>query len=382
MTEKTSPVEQRRVFDLIWSQMPHMQNRMSSSWWFFLLFPKGEEGYGPKQFMFSLANRVGDTVSINGVQLPGIDLKRPIRDGVDRFDAISAGWYCDGQEVYEDLVKQTAPAALSSEGFIRAWAKQANGEQYGGEIRASINDPLTLEADFKGARGEAHFSAWGDLHTLDTSPDESMNVATPFGGTHFIAWRLLNFKGEFTTPAGTEKLEGLGYFQRVCLNVPTFPWKWIWAVFEDGTLFSSYIPYIGSNFLRSGYKFFNRRWLEERTISVSAGAFIDFPGPDERLDFDTARITPILGDGPHPDFTVHAKFKNGDFLRFRAEPYGHARQALDRPVLNGRLSTHWTYNEYMFRMRELSGRIGDKVINKQTMGNGFGSLEYTWGLGL
>jgi hypothetical protein len=36
----------------------------------------------------------------------------------------------------------------------------------------------------------------------------------------------------------------------------------------------------------------------------------------------------------------------------------------------------------MFRMRELSGRIADKVINKKTMGNGFGSLEYTWGMGL
>ena len=52
MIEKTSAGEQKRVFDLIWSQMPHMPNRMSSSWWFFLLFPKGEDGYGPKQFMF------------------------------------------------------------------------------------------------------------------------------------------------------------------------------------------------------------------------------------------------------------------------------------------------------------------------------------------
>ncbi len=382
MSEKTSAVEQKRVFDLIWSQMPHLQNRMSSSWWFFILFPKGEEGYGPKQFMFSISNRVGDVVSISGSQLPGIDLKRPIIDGKDQFDAISVGWYCDGKEVYEDLVKQTAVATLSSDGFIQAWVEQADGEQHGGEIRASATDPLTLEAHFRGADGEARFTTWGDLDKLDTSPDESINIDTPLGGTHFIAWRLVNFKGEFTTPAGTEKLQGLGYFQRVCLNVPTFPWKWIWALFEDGTLFSAYVPYIGSNLFRRGYKFFDRKWLEQRTISISPAAYIDFHGAAERLDFDTARITPILGDGPHPDFGVHAKFKNGDFLRFRAECYGHARQTIDRPVLGGRASTHWAYNEYMFRMRELSGRIGDKIINKKTMGSGFGSLEYTWGLGL
>ena len=382
MIEKTSTGEQKRVFDLIWSQMPHMQNRMSSSWWFFILFPKGEAGYGPKQFMFSVANRAGDVVSINGVQLPGIDLNRSIKNGVDQFDAISVGWYCDGKEVYDGLVMQTAEAALSSEGYIQAWAKQANGEQHGGEIRASVTDPLTLEAHFKGAKGEARFTTWGDLDKLDTSPDESINISTPVGGVHFIAWRLVNFKGEFTTPAGTEQLEGLGYFQRVCLNVPTFPWKWIWALFEDGTLFSAYVPYIGPNLFRRGYKFFDRNWMEQRSISVAPAAYIDFNGAAERLDFDTARITPILGNGPHPDFGVHAKFKNGDFIRFRAESYGHANQTIDRSVLGGRASTHWTYNEYMFRMRELSGRIGDKVINKKTMGSGFGSLEYTWGLGL
>jgi hypothetical protein len=382
MPEKTSAVEQKRVFDLIWSQMPQMQNRTSSSWWFFILLPKGEEGYGPKQFMFSVANRVGDVVSITGTQLPGIDLKREINDGVDRFDSISVGWYCDGKEVYEDLVKRTAVATLSRKGSIQAWAEQANGEQYGSEVRASATDPLTLEAHFKGANGEARFSTWGNLDKLDTSPDEAINIDTPLGGTHFIAWRLVNFKGEFRTPTGTEQLEGLGYFQRVCLNVPTFPWKWIWALFEDGTLFSSYVPYIGPNLFRRGYKFFNKEWIEQRTISVAPAAYIDFHGATERLDFDTAKITPILGNGPHPDFGVHAKFKNGDFIRFRAECYGHAGQYIDRSVLNGRASTHWTYNEYMFRMRELSGRIGEKLINKKTMGNGFGSLEYTWGLGL
>jgi hypothetical protein len=382
MTDKTSPAEQQRAFNLIWSQMPEMQNRMSSSWWFFLLFPKGEEGYGPKQIMFAITARVGDTVGITGVEIPGIDLQRPKDPRNDQFDVVTVGWYCDGEQVYDPLLRQKALATLSSDGYIRTWADLPNGEKHGGEIRVSGDDPMALEAHFKGAEGEGHFTTWGDLTTIDTSPDESLNINTPFGGTHFVAWRLVNFKGEFTTPAGTEQLEGLGYFQRVCLNVPTFPWKWIWALFEDGTLFSSYVPYVGPQLFRKGYKFFSNQRMERSTIPIASAAFIDFHGASERLFFDKASIKPILDNGSHPDFAVHARFKNGDFLKFRAECYGHAQQTLDRSILKGRLDTHWNYNEYMFRMRELSGRIGDKVINKKSMGQGFGSLEYTWGVGL
>ena len=37
-------LENQRIYNLIWSQMPEMQNRNSSSWWFFLMFRKSEEG--------------------------------------------------------------------------------------------------------------------------------------------------------------------------------------------------------------------------------------------------------------------------------------------------------------------------------------------------
>jgi hypothetical protein len=48
----------------------------------------------------------------------------------------------------------------------------------------------------------------------------------------------------------------------------------------------------------------------------------------------------------------------------------------------GSKETHWSYNEYMFRMANLNGRIAGQPINAATMGQGFGNLEYSWGLGL
>jgi hypothetical protein len=376
--------EHQRVYDLIWSQMPRMQKRTSSSWWFFILFPEGEQGYGPRQIMFTIASRVGKRIRVNDMWFPGIDLNRSIVDGEDKFHAISVGWYCDGHQVHEDILKETAVTTLSaSNRVIKCWAREENSEGHGFEIRQSAGRPLALQAQIKGENGNARFEAWGDLDSLHSSPAEAINIDTIAGGTHFIAWRRMNFEGEFDLAGtGSETLTGICYFQRVCLNVPTFPWKWLWALFPDGTMFSAYVPYLGFNLFRKGYKFLNRNWKEQASISVSPGAFWDRPGPSEQIRFGKAAVTPILGRGPHPRFQVKVSNKQGDYLEFLASPYGHTRFYIDRPVLRGLLETHWDYNEYMFRMEHLAGRVGGEPISRETMGQGFGTLEYTWGLGL
>jgi hypothetical protein len=380
-TYRTS-LENERVFNLIWSQMPEMQNRHSSSWWFFLLFPKGEEGYGPRQLMFTIATRMGRRIRVSDAWLPGLDQRRTIRDGIDRFHAISVGWYCDGQQVHKDFLKQVAPTVLSEpQEFIQCWADERAGQRIGCEFRASSDRDLTLEAIIEGQNGKAHFEAWGDLDSMDSSPHESMNIDTPLGGTHFIAWRRMNFAGDFDLPTGREHLEGICYFQRVCLNVPTFPWKWIWSLFPDGSMFSAYVPYVGLNLLRRGYKFFASNRLEQATLPIAGAGFWDMPGPGQRINFDHASVTPILGQDKYPQFDVQVSNKQGDALAFLAAPYGHTHLYIDRPVW-GSQETHWSYNEYMFRMANLNGRIAGQPINAATMGQGFGNLEYSWGLGL
>jgi hypothetical protein len=373
--------EHKRVYDLIWSQMPYMQNRMSSSWWFFLLFPEQGSGYGPKQLMYTIATRAGEEVQINGVGFPGLDLNRPTEGKTDLFSAMTVGWHHDGTQLHHELVKQPAWAKLSSDGYIEAWAEQENGERHGGEIRASQDRQLGLKAHFKGANGEARFETWGDLTGITSSPHESINLDTPLGGTHFIAWRRIRFSGEFRSPGGTEQLQGIGYFQRVCMNVPTFPWKWFWCAFEDGTVFSAFVPYVGLQLFRKGYKFLPQL-IERATISLLPAAFVQFPGESERVWFNRARITPLLDGGAHPQFAIHARSRHGDTVHCLAKPYGHTRFYIDRPLLKGLLNSHWNYNEYMVRILDLDGRIGDRPLNQETMGNGFASLEYTWGLGL
>ena len=369
------------AFDLIWSQMPDLQNDMSSSWWFFLLLPKQEKGYGPKQMMFTLASRVGREVMIKGVWHEGVSTQREIKNGVDRFNTVVLGWIHDGETYHGDIVRHPAQAELSKEGYIRAWAEQDNGQQYGGEIRVNPDRPLALKAQYNGPKGSAKFDVWGSMDGRYTYPELAVDLKTPLGGANMIAWRRASFAGEFTSPSGTEYLEGVTYFQRVSLNVPPFPWYWVWALLEDESLFSAYVPYLGLNLFRRQYRFYSPR-LEQTALPIHSGAFLDIPGRSEVKQFNKCRVTPIPNGGPHPAFTVRAQAPDGDFLSFVIQPYGHTRIPMKRKLLRRAVETHYDYNEYIFRMGELDGRVGSRTINHQTAGSGYGSLEYTWGLGL
>lgn len=376
-------LENQRVFNLIWSQMPAMQNRHSSSWWFFLMFPRGEDGYGPRQLMYAIASRAGERIRVNDVWLPGIDLNRPVVDGVDKFHAMNVGWYNDGRGSHVYVLKEASPVVLSErEQIISSWTPSNGENAHGIEIRSSRTRQLALETIARGPHGAAHFEAWGDLDSKHSSPHESININTPFGGTHFIAWRRMHFEGEFDLPDGREHLSGICYFQRPCVNAPLFPWKWIWSLFPDGTIFSAYIPYVGFNLLRKGYRFFGRERVEQITIPIADAAFWDTPGPGEETLFSKASITPLLEVGPYPQFDVRVSNDEGDHLAFCADTYGHSYFYIDRPVLNKRIETHWSYSEYMFRMADLHGQVAGKVITRDTMGQNYGNLEYAWGLGL
>lgn len=373
--------EQQSAFDQIWMQLPERQNGSSSSWWFFILFPEGEAGYGPKQMMFAMASRAGDRLRVNGDWVPGMDPDRPVEDGVDEFPVVSVGWYGDDQRVHEHIVNQPAEATLSPAGSLTAWSDEEDGARRGGEIRASEDGP-GLDAHFVGEDCNVRFEAWGDGDTDISSPVVATDVETAAGGSHLVAWRRMRFEGEFDLPGGRQTLEGLCYFQRVCLNLPLFPWKWVWMVFPDGSAFSVMVSFVGPQLLRRGYRFFSSSTLERATLPFRRTGFWEWGDSGERVEFDTISVTPVLDAGAHPDFVVEARNEGGDSVKFLAETYGHARNWIDRPVLWGETESHWSYNEYLIRPEGLRGHAGGKVVDGETMGQGFGTLEYATGLGL
>jgi len=378
--EDRSRAEHQRVFDKIWWQNPERQNWTSSSWWFFLLFPEGEEGYGPKQLMFSTAAAMGDQCRVNGRPTTGMDVDRPTADGVDRFNAATVGWVGDGEQVHDHVVKQPAEAVLSREDRrLRAWAEREDGARRGSEI-AALPDGLGLQAHIIGDDAEAQFEARGELDSKTTAPHHALDIDTPLGGVEVVAWRQMAFEGEFDLPGGRETLSGSCYFQRVCFDMPLFPWKWIWALFPDGSAFSAMIPFVGPQLFRRGYGFFDSTRLERLTIPLRQSGFWKW-GDGSRVEFDRVTIEPLLNAGEYPEFEVRVETDEGDYVSFVARTYGHARNWLERQRLGGLAESHWSYNEFMFRTVDLTGRVDGRRID-ESLGTGFGTLEYSTGLGV
>ena len=331
--------------------------------------------------MFTIAARMGDRIRITDVPLRGIDRNRLLDGGIDRFDATAVGWYCDGHKVHDEYIRHAGPATLDFAGGMLT-CPDSGPEGYRMTFSTPRNGRPALAAEVCGPGGSAQFETWGELDAQISSPVVSMDITTPFGGTHYIGWRRLNFRGRFDLPTGPETLQGIGFFQRVCLNVPTFPWKWIWATFPDQTVFTAYVPYLGLNLFRKGYKFFNSNRLEQATLSIAQSATWIPPGAADPVKFNRMSATPLLGGGPHPQFEIAARNDAGDHIAFTAAPYGLSRFYIDRPLLGGLVESHWNYNEYMFRMENLTGAIGGRAISRERNGQAYGSLEYTYGLGL
>lgn len=369
---------QREGFDLIWRRFPERQIRSSTVWWYIMLMPRQAEGYGPKQMMFSLNCMACDSFMVNKEWYPGFD-RQITKNGEDELlNAVALGWFYDGQKTHKKLVNHGAPAVLSPKGFITAWSAGENGRKLGGEFMAHGDRPFGIRGAFRGKEGGVRFEAWGDPASNTTSPGYVYDYDFKLAGFHVVSWRHLNFAGEVSYPGGTEVVEGIGYFQRVIFDVPLFPWRWVWTAFEDGSIFSCTIAYAGPQLIRRSDRFYPDI-LENAILPVNNAGFFHRNGTREAVNFDKAKVTRIDGD-KYPGFTVECSSANGDFIRFEVVPHSHLQYLLERPILRGRRLSYFNYNEYPFRVANLEGVVNGEAINHQTVGNGFGNCEYTWGL--
>lgn len=367
------------ILPKIWHWYPQKQTRFSSLWWFFLLFPEQEKGYGPQQLMFTVVSPVGQQVQVNKTPHRGLPLRRgagAAKAMEEPFPAYLVGWMHSGQQMYEGLLQETGMAQVEAGRGLRLWTP----EGYGGEIVPCTEHDLALSASFQGPRGGGEFRVWGDPASEMTSPVAAQRE-TIAGGANVLAWRHLRFQGAFTSPEGRQSLSGVGYFQRVCLDIVPFPWKWMWAVFADGSFFSCFVPYLGPHLLRRGDRLFPRR-LENLTLPMRPSAYFCRHGSWETVHFEQVQVDVHTRRGQYPHFLVNCRNEGGDFLKVRAAPYAHNQVLLERPLLQNRLWSCYNYNEYLFRTAEVSGRIGGRPLRADALSPGYGNCEYTWGLGL
>ncbi|MCH8905794.1 MAG: hypothetical protein IH840_01795 [Candidatus Heimdallarchaeota archaeon] len=372
------------AFKDIWTHHAELQNWSSSSWWFFLLLPRQEKGYGPKQLMFTYASRTGSEIKVNSTWQKGFDPNR--RKGkIEQFMTTVVGWINDGTHVHEQVVHQPALATLDYEQQrLEAWETHKDGNSYGATLQGKVDDKYSIEANFVGKKGSAKFTIWNaGLNPVEVP--NLIDVRGPnngkLGGTNLVAWRKASFKGTFTSPSGKETLEGHAYFQRVLMNVPMFPWFWNISLFENGSLFSAFVPYMGLQAIRRDYYFYPQ-WMERMIIPLGGTAYFHDAKTGETTGFDRARVYPEKNGNDHPNFIVKAESLNGDKILLRYRSHNHAQFLLDRRIFQRLWQTKFNYNEYMIEVVKMTGKIDGKPLNMKVIGKGWGNMEYCWGMSL
>ena len=356
-----------------------------------MLLPKQEQGYGPRQMMFSYASRAGKLIAVRDKWQKGFNIDTVDRgNGLAKFMTTVVGWIHDGENVHEEIVHQGALAELSEKGYLRAF-NTIDGEQYGAEIKTSKTREMGIDAEFVGKNGFARFEVWADPQNPDEHPqmtDIRPGFFAKFFNVNLVAWRKINFRGTFKSPAGVEELEGIGYFQRVLFNGPLIPWIWVWTVFEDKSVFSTFIPYAGlQNFRRDDRHFTN--WLENRLLKIKPSAYFIKEGEEQKEVLFTKINMHIKNDGQEfyqslPEVRFKMSNDNGDHLNIRVKAHGHAQFHLDRRVLWHFWMSRWNYNEYMVHIDHIEGKINGKEISTgmKGLGEGWGNMEYAFGMSL
>lgn len=382
----------KKAFDDIWKHHPEYQNWSSSSWWFFLLMPKQKKGYGPKQMMFTYASRQGKLIKVNNTWQKGFSPHRELYKNEEKFWTTVVGWINDGENVHEEIVHQPVRATLNTKKqFLDGMVSKENGEKHGAYISASVEHDLGIDALFKGENGYADFKIWGDEEYKDGKLvnrfelPEIQFIKSPaegkLGNTQLVAWRKFQFKGEFKSPSGTEELEGVGYFQRVLMNIPMPPWKWVYSIFEDGSIFSAFMIYAGlHNFRRDHFLYKDSN--ERRVFHFNPTAYFYDANTNETILFDTATVIPKSNGSDHPDFYFKVSNKKGDQLKLFAKTHNHAQFLLDRRIFKYMWQTKFIYNEYQYEVTKMIGRINGNMIDKSTHGRLWGNIEYVWGWSL
>ncbi|MCY3412243.1 MAG: hypothetical protein INQ03_11470 [Candidatus Heimdallarchaeota archaeon] len=362
----------------IFETYPQLQNEFSSMWYFFVLFPKQGEAFGPKQLMFSFASKVGRHYGVGGKWQKGMKLING-DPKVRKFMTTAVGWCFDGENIHEDLVHQDVLASVSKDGWVRGWVETDDGSKYGGEIIAPDLNEEKLNVHFNGEDGYGKFQVWAEDDWEMSRPLNFDNV-TKLYSSLLIAWRKFSFKGKFGYNSTEEQLEGYGYFQRVCVNLPTMPWYWPILMFPDGSIFSSFQPYFGANCLRARDRVRHRLFRKLR-INVASSAYFADNTNNSITTFKESfvREKPGSTDEDLRFEIVSRNLETGDYVKIETKSLAETGWDLEKRLFTI-FQNLWNYNEHIVEVVRIEGRINGRILNDE--GKIFGNTEYCWGMSI
>jgi len=366
------------------------------SWWWYwvlILIPDDQRPGRSKQLMTLWSTKETDAIRVSGHWWrPGSRMHKDESGGFVIPGMVCAWWY-DGETMYEPiLMKECRMAVIDDKHPL--WPSEGEGKGAGAIIPLLGKDNsfgmlpgnegmwLGLQSDKKSQlRGapisfEAKLTPWWGPPSELTYKNNEISL-----GMGYDILRLQGLKSSLVVDG--VQMMGTAYFQKVTVQAPSVPWFWGMLHFSDGSYLDWFMPHLTPLSTSKDDTPWRKRDVFRKPLKTT-GVFHD------RIRNRTenfSRCEVILsksGEGMRdsdghllPDFNIRV-WNGRTKISFEILAVSRARWTFDQPTRGGMVS-HLTYNEYPFKVRDISIEDEDGVRNLEDYEWIHGNAEHSWG---
>lgn len=317
-------------------------------------------------------------------------------DGGHVIPGMVCAWWFDGEKMFEPLVKRECRMASISDTHP-LWPGEGKGEGAGAVV------PLTDE-DMSIGMAPGNKSFWINLSSdeeaiSEGAPAKFKAELTPWWGppseltyrnnVYFLGMgydilRLQATKCRLLVDG--EVMEGTGYFQKVSVQAPSFPWFWGMLHFDDGSYLDWFMPHVTPMWSARDDEPWRLRDFF-RTPNIGTGVFHDRKtGKTQNFNNCTVELSKqnspdALKDEkgkPLPEFLVRV-WNEDSSAKIRVRAVSRARWVFDQPTRASWVS-HLTYNEYPLEVISINYEDSEGSRNESDYQWIHGNAEHAWGV--
>ena len=183
-----------------------------------------------------------------------------------------------------------------------------------------------------------------------------------------------------------EVMEGTGYFQKVSVQAPSFPWFWGMLHFDDGSYLDWFMPHVTPMWSARDDEPWRLRDFF-RSPNIGTGVFHDRKtGNTQNFNNCTVELSKqnspdALKDEngkPLPEFLVKV-WNEESSANIRVRAVSRARWVFDQPT-RASWVRHLTYNEYPLEVISINYEDSEGSRNESDYEWIHGNAEHAWGV--
>ena len=371
--------------------------RLSWWWWWVIIFIPDPDNPGrSRQLMVLWSSKETPAIRVNDHWWKPGSRMRVDEHGGHVVPGMVCSWWFDGQNMHEPLIIRECKM-VSIDDKHPLWPEEGQGHGSGAVVPL-VDEDLSLGM----TKGNKKF--WLNLTSdkkaqLNGAPKSITAELTPWWGPPSrltyknnvffsdMGYDILRVQGtKASIVIDDEKFEGTGYFQKVSVQAPTFPWFWGMLHFDDGSYLDWFMPHISFSCLNLNDKPWKLRDIF-RNPKIGTGIFHDAKR-DRTEEFKKCTVELIKPDSSDenlfdndgnslPKFRVSV-WNERTQIALEVRAVSRAKWTFDQPTRAGMVS-HLTYNEYPLQLLKIVIKDENGTRTKSDYAWIHGDAEHSWG---